>query len=291
MHARYLFERRWMRGLAADPYLAALEMLFFPYRYNCFQPINREPARLERLSAMRRRDRDRHRSLADFDDAGAMRDRDARDFPSRARRDRELAHLGQRHRLVGFVLEANYDAARVIAASRAGERHDCAGGRVGNFALERGNVDRIAADGYLADVCGRICPAADRRNERNLVAGARLEAAFDIFLVDGETDRVVMPAELGKFNDQLPPDVADCCAVGKLTAQLSRVRPLAQRREQLDREPAHRLSSQVMCPSWGMSSFSIASRHASGEPGSAATNLPWRTPATAPLIIAAAPIS
>src|SRR5208283_5699661 len=216
MHARYLFERRWMRGLAADPYLAALEMLFFPYRYNCFQPINREPARLERLSAMRRRDRDRHRSLADFDDAGAMRDRDARVFPSRTRRDRQLAHLGQRHRLVGFVLEANYDAARVVAASGAGERDDCTGSGVGNFALERGDVDRVAPDRDFADIGGRLRTAAHRRNERDLVTFARFEVGFDIFLVDGEADGIVMSGKLGKFDNQAPPDLADCSAVGKL---------------------------------------------------------------------------
>src|SRR5208282_1156954 len=92
--AGFLFEGRWMRGLAADPYLAAFEMLFFPNRYDFLQPIDREPARLERFCAMRRRDRKRHRRLAYFDDADAMRDRDAHDFPSRASLYGELAHLG-----------------------------------------------------------------------------------------------------------------------------------------------------------------------------------------------------
>ena len=167
-------------------------------------------------------------------------------------------------------------AARVVAASRAGERHDCAGAGVGNFALERGDIDTVASDCDCADVCGRVGAAADRRDECDLVAFARLEAGFDIFLVDGEADRIVMPAEFGKFDDQLFPDIADGGAVGKLARQLGRMRALAQRREQFDREllTVHLLSRYVMWPSCGSSSFSIARRHASVEPGSAAMNLP-----------------
>src|SRR5277367_1854814 len=263
-----------MRGLAADPYFAAFEMFFFPDGDDFFQAIDCEAARLERFRAMGRGDRNRHRSLAYFDDADAMRDCDARDFPSPARLDGELAHLGQRHRLVGFVLEANDDAARVVAASGAGERDDRTGSRVGDFALERGDVDRVAADRDFADVGGRLCTAAHGRDECNLVTLARLEVRFDVFLVDGEADRIVMSGKLGKLDDQAPPDVADRGAVRKLARQLGRVRSLAQRREQLDRERVHLLNRYVMWPSSGMSSFSIASRHASGEPGSAATNLP-----------------
>ena len=86
---------------------------------------------------------------------------------------------------------------------------------------------------------GRVRAAADRRDECDLVAFARLEAGFDIFLVDGEADRIVMPAEFGKFDDQMFPDIADGGAVGKFTRQLGRMRALAQRREQFDREIIH----------------------------------------------------
>src|SRR5271155_3838898 len=127
-----------------------------------------------------------------------MRDCDARDFPSRARLDGELAHLGQRHRLVGFVLEANDDAARVVAPSRASERDDRTGSRVGNFALERGDIDRVAPDCDFADVGGRLCTAAHGRDECYLVAFARLEVTVDIFLVDGEAYGIVMASKLGK---------------------------------------------------------------------------------------------
>src|SRR5208282_400620 len=102
----------------------------------------------------------------------------------------------------------------------------------------------MAADGDFADVRwrvrgGAVGTAADGRNEGNLVAGARLEAAFDVFLVNGEAYRVMVPAECGKFADQMPPDLADGGAVGKFARQLGRMRPLAKRREQFDRELVH----------------------------------------------------
>src|ERR1700689_680580 len=174
-----------MRGLAADPNLAAFEMFLLPDGYDFLQAVDRESAGLEGFCAMWCRDCYRDRGFADFDDADAMCDRDARDFPSRARFDCELAHLGQRHRLVGFVLEAKHGAAGVVAASRAGERHDRAGGRVGDLALERGHVDGTAADCDFADAGGYRSAAADRWDECYLVALARFEVAFDIFLVDG----------------------------------------------------------------------------------------------------------
>ena len=71
-----------MRGLAADPDFAAFEIFLLPDRHDFLQPIDREAARLEGLGAMGRRDRNRDRRLADLDDADAMSDRDARDFPS-----------------------------------------------------------------------------------------------------------------------------------------------------------------------------------------------------------------
>src|SRR2546425_13280180 len=45
------------------------------------------------------------------------------------------------------------------------------------------------------------------------------------------------------------------------------------------------------CPNSGTMSFSRARRHASGDPGKQNTSRPWYTPATAPDIIAALPIS
>src|ERR1019366_6816889 len=97
----------------------------------------------------------------------------------------------------------------------------------------------MAGDGDFADVRGRVRAAADGWNKGNLVPHPRLEAFVDIFLVDGEAYGVVMAAERGKFADQMPPDLADGCAVGKFARQLGSTRPLAKRREQFDRELVH----------------------------------------------------
>jgi hypothetical protein len=48
-----LVEPGWVRGLAADPYFAAFEMLFFPDGDDFLQAIDREAAGLKGLGAMR----------------------------------------------------------------------------------------------------------------------------------------------------------------------------------------------------------------------------------------------
>src|SRR5204862_479922 len=58
----------------------------------------------------------------------------------------------------------------------------------------------------------------------------------------------------------------------------------------LDGSPAHRFITPIACPSSGRISFSMASRDASGDPGTQKTSRPWYTPATAPESIAALPI-
>src|SRR5947199_1222541 len=58
----------------------------------------------------------------------------------------------------------------------------------------------------------------------------------------------------------------------------------------LDGSPAHRCITPIACPSSGRISFSMASRDASGDPGTQKTSRPWYTPATAPESIAALPI-
>src|SRR5271166_4561305 len=112
---------RRMRGLTADPDFAALEVLFLPNWHNFLQSVDRETARLERLSTMGRRNRDGDRGLSDFYYTDTMRDRDASDFPSAAGFIRELANLRERHRLVGLVFEAQHLAADVVLAGGADE--------------------------------------------------------------------------------------------------------------------------------------------------------------------------
>src|SRR5271154_1892555 len=93
-----------MRGLASDPDFTALEMFFFPDRYDFLEPVNREAAGVEGFPAMGRRHRDRHRDFADFHHADTMLDRDPHDAETLACFIGKLAYLAQRHRLVGLVL-------------------------------------------------------------------------------------------------------------------------------------------------------------------------------------------
>src|SRR5947208_1348390 len=58
----------------------------------------------------------------------------------------------------------------------------------------------------------------------------------------------------------------------------------------LDGSPAHRCITPIACPSSGRISFSMASRDASGDPGTTKKTRPAYTPATAPESIAALPI-
>src|SRR6202011_1327896 len=101
---------------------------------------------------------------------------DTDDLPSLARFARQPAHLVQRHRLVGFVLEPDYVAARVVGARGPGEGDDRAGAPVGHGAFERHDVDRCAADRdrtHPFRIARRLGAAAYWRDECNLVARAR----------------------------------------------------------------------------------------------------------------------
>ena len=51
---------RWVRSLAADPDLAAFEILLLPHGNDFLEPIDGESARLEGFRAMRSRDRNSH---------------------------------------------------------------------------------------------------------------------------------------------------------------------------------------------------------------------------------------
>src|SRR5262249_49324974 len=124
---RWLFGRvrmRRMRSLTADPHLAAFEMFFLPNRHDFLEAIDRKAAGLEGFRAMRRRYCNRHRGLPDLDHSDSMRHRDAGDFPSTAGLLGELANLRKRHRLVGFVFEAQDLAADVVLAGGSDESAD-----------------------------------------------------------------------------------------------------------------------------------------------------------------------
>src|SRR5713101_1162151 len=88
------------------PDLAVLEVLLLPDRHRLLQGIDGEAAGLEGLAAVGRGDRDHHARLPDLEAADAMDEGDAiDDGPAAAEGRRDLPHLGERHRAVGFVLE------------------------------------------------------------------------------------------------------------------------------------------------------------------------------------------
>jgi hypothetical protein len=59
----------------------------------------------------------------------------------------------------------------------------------------------------------------------------RSEITLDVLLVDGEADRIMMPAERGKLAYQMLPDFLDRGAVGKIADQLGGMGAFAERRE------------------------------------------------------------
>src|SRR5579875_708204 len=282
-------ERR-MRGLASDPQLAALEVLLFPDRNDLLDAIDREPTRLEGFAAMGRRDRDCDRGLTDIDAADTMGNCDTHDRETFACGARNLAHLAERHRLVGFVLEPRHAASGIIDPRSAGEGRRRSGARIGDRALQLLEID-FPGDNLHRSEPGRLAAAADRRDECNLVAAARPVVAIDVLVIHRESDAVMMTGELREFRQQALPYFIDRDAVGKLAIDFPGARPLAERGEQFYRDPVHRPRRCAIWPSSGNSSFSRPSRHAAGDPGKATTILPRITPASARLRNAAGPIS
>src|SRR5580704_1101195 len=120
---------RRMGGLTTYPNLTALEVLLLPDRHYFLEPVDSEPACFERLGAMGRRNCNRHRGLADIHKTDPMRNRDAYYIPTLTRFLSQLAHLGERHRLISLVLQPQHVPPGVIATSRADECHNRPGGR------------------------------------------------------------------------------------------------------------------------------------------------------------------
>src|SRR5271157_5322271 len=137
---------RRMRRLASDPHFASFKVFLLPDRHDLLYAVDRETARVEGVAAMRRRDRDRDRALADLDPPDAMAYRDARYPEAACRLFRDLAHLAERHLLVGLVLQMNHTPARILATGRADEGDHPARGGIGDGRLECVDVERLASD-------------------------------------------------------------------------------------------------------------------------------------------------
>src|SRR3989442_647689 len=72
-------------ALQAHPDLAVLEVFLLPDGHGALERVDRVAARLERIGAVRGRDRDQHRRLADLEAADPVQHRDASDAgPARA---------------------------------------------------------------------------------------------------------------------------------------------------------------------------------------------------------------
>src|SRR5712691_3734155 len=211
---RLRMKLRRMRRLASYPHLAALEVFLLPDRHDFLDPIDSKPACLERLSAMRRRDRDRYRRLADIDEPDSMLNRDTHNLPPLSRLTCELPHLAQRHRFVSLVLEPNHAPASVILPGHPVERHRRARAWVCDGAFERFEVDRPPPDRNRPDPW-RVRPAADRRYKRDLVIVARTVIVLDVFLIHRKRDAIMMAAERRKILEQPMPNLADRRSLGK----------------------------------------------------------------------------
>src|SRR5688572_5668511 len=91
--------------LSFNPYFPILEELLLPDRDNLLQPVDRILARVERRSAVRRRDDDRDTRLANVHMTEAVNNRDAPDVPGGPHELSNFLHGLERHRLVGFILQ------------------------------------------------------------------------------------------------------------------------------------------------------------------------------------------
>src|SRR5206468_2208624 len=95
-----------LSALETDPDLAVLEVLLLPDGHRPLERVDRVPARLERLRAVRRRHGDEHARLTDLEPADAVEHRHPpHPGPARADSLADLTHLRLRHRRMRLVLE------------------------------------------------------------------------------------------------------------------------------------------------------------------------------------------
>src|SRR2546428_10139133 len=99
-------------ALETPPDLAGLEVLLLPDRDGALERVDRVPARLECVAAMRGGDGDEHARLADLEPPDAVEHRHAPDAgPADAHGLADLAHLDLGHRRVRLVLQKLHQAA------------------------------------------------------------------------------------------------------------------------------------------------------------------------------------
>src|SRR5437870_9089805 len=120
-----------LSALETDPDLAVLEVLLLPDGHRPLERVDRVPARLERLRAVRRRHGDEHARLTDLEPADAVEHRHPpHPGPARADSLADLAHLRLRHRRMRLVLEELHGPPLRLVPHDAREDDDAAGARV-----------------------------------------------------------------------------------------------------------------------------------------------------------------
>jgi len=175
------------KGLAVGPCGAVGELLLLPDGNGFLEGIDDPAAGVEGGAAMGGGDRDEDAGFADGEAAEAMDDGDVAGREVLDGLGAEEVHLLQGHLLVGFVVEVQGWAATGVVANDAVENTDSSVRSRFNRPLDGRRVDGLTDESdHRSGWLGRVETAADRRQDRDLVAVLQDIAARAVLLVDGD---------------------------------------------------------------------------------------------------------
>src|SRR6266446_6583851 len=129
------------RNFSFGPCRAVAEKLLLPDRHGALERVNAEAAGIERGGAMRRADRDEYRGFADFEPPKPVNHRETTDGEFFAHLCTDLAHFGDGHCLVGFVLQVERCPIAGVVAHDAFKHDDCSIGRRLEFRSDLGRLN------------------------------------------------------------------------------------------------------------------------------------------------------
>jgi hypothetical protein len=138
------------RQFAVGPDSAVFEVLFFPNGDSALQGVNGEAAGIKSGGAVRSADGDEDAGFAHFEAAETMDDGYAVNFVFFVELGGDLAHFGEGHGFVGFVVKIKSGAIVGLIADEAVEGDDGAVFGRADVVDECGDIDRVAHE--LADV-------------------------------------------------------------------------------------------------------------------------------------------
>src|SRR5262249_46840672 len=131
-------------GSGMDPFRGAVGPVFLlPDGHDLLEPVDGEPACLERLAPMRATHGHGHAHLADFEMAQPMHQDDFPDRPARARLLLDLRELLFGHARVGFIIERGSRAAIGQVADGTEERDNRAATRTAHLLRQDMVVNRL----------------------------------------------------------------------------------------------------------------------------------------------------